>query len=512
MQHSLNVGDWQVEPRRNRLSRGTRVEQLEPQMMEVLLCLAERPGEVLSREEIPTQAWEGRSVSDENLSVAIHGLRKAMGDQARAPRYIETIPRVGYRLITEVSTPVSTPPSQTEPEGALANSGRAAADDAEGRNPKTSGPSWRTDRGVVSVGLSLLALGALVAFGVLQKFKGRDGSAFPASAPESVLDSSRPARPLSEEARREFELGYFHIMRLTPQDVKKAREHFGRCLELDPGFASAWAGLSAALLRSAPEDIGVPPGDRLDRAREAAERSVELRPTLAAAQVAMARIHFYLDWHPKAAEDCLRRALELDPRDFHGYQLNAVVQLALGRPDSAETAARRAVELDPAAPARYVDLAGLLMLTGNFEASVLELKAALELDPRLAEARLLIPFVHLLAGRHDTFVDEFRATWDEQELDEATRAALEAGYAADGVPGLLRVLLDRQGATMPATERARLRMVLGESETALADLRSCVPLRCPSLLWLDTDSTWDPLREDPGFQDLARRIREIRKS
>jgi DNA-binding winged helix-turn-helix (wHTH) protein/TolB-like protein/Tfp pilus assembly protein PilF len=96
------IGDWSVEPTLDALQRGSETVRLEPKAMELLVVLASRPGEVVSREELLSAVWPGVVVGDEALSQAVTKLRKALGDDVRAPTYIETISKRGYRLIAAV--------------------------------------------------------------------------------------------------------------------------------------------------------------------------------------------------------------------------------------------------------------------------------------------------------------------------------------------------------------------------------------------------------------------------
>ncbi|HEU0201415.1 MAG TPA: winged helix-turn-helix domain-containing protein [Burkholderiaceae bacterium] len=99
----LQVGDWRVDAARNELSRGAEVVRLEPKAIEVLVFLARRAGQVVSRDEVLTAIWPGVVVGDDALTQAVIKLRKALGDNARSPTYIETISKRGYRLVAPVS-------------------------------------------------------------------------------------------------------------------------------------------------------------------------------------------------------------------------------------------------------------------------------------------------------------------------------------------------------------------------------------------------------------------------
>ena len=97
------VGDWTIEPAANRMFHLDQEVRLEPKVMRVLIYLAERQGDVVSRHDLETHVWSGMIVTDDAVTNAVIKLRKALGDNARNPRYIETIAKTGYRLIAETS-------------------------------------------------------------------------------------------------------------------------------------------------------------------------------------------------------------------------------------------------------------------------------------------------------------------------------------------------------------------------------------------------------------------------
>jgi len=103
----FRLGEWLVEPSLNRLSRGDTTIQLELKVMDVLVCLAERAGEVVPRREIVDTVWATEFIADNTLTHAITELRNAFDDDARNPSFIETIHRRGYRLIAPIEAEVS---------------------------------------------------------------------------------------------------------------------------------------------------------------------------------------------------------------------------------------------------------------------------------------------------------------------------------------------------------------------------------------------------------------------
>lgn len=108
MEKSFRVGDWNVDPSSGRLCGNDDEVKLEPKVMEVLACLASHQGKVVSRETLEATVWAGTIVGYDAISGTIIKLRKALGDNSRNPRYIETVSKRGYRLIADViqdSTP-----------------------------------------------------------------------------------------------------------------------------------------------------------------------------------------------------------------------------------------------------------------------------------------------------------------------------------------------------------------------------------------------------------------------
>jgi adenylate cyclase len=102
---TLSIGDWRVSPAEDLLQRGDEVVRLEPKAMEVLIYLATRPGEVISREELERDVWRGAVIGYDAVTNTVIKLRKALQDDARQPRFIATIPKKGYQLIAPVAVP-----------------------------------------------------------------------------------------------------------------------------------------------------------------------------------------------------------------------------------------------------------------------------------------------------------------------------------------------------------------------------------------------------------------------
>ena len=102
MNVSFRVGEFLIEPPLNNISNGDKSVHVEPKVMNVLTCLVDNAGEVISKENLIRFVWADTFVTDDVLTRAISELRKVFGDDSKEPRYIQTIPRTGYRLIAPV--------------------------------------------------------------------------------------------------------------------------------------------------------------------------------------------------------------------------------------------------------------------------------------------------------------------------------------------------------------------------------------------------------------------------
>jgi transcriptional activator of cad operon len=117
---TLRIGDWNVDPSTDQISRNGEIIRIEARAMRLLLCLGEHAGETVSIDKLLNQVWTGVIVTPDSVYQAIASLRRLLGDDAKEPRYIETVPRLGYRLVAAVSAwdkqPLwaPTPPASTK--------------------------------------------------------------------------------------------------------------------------------------------------------------------------------------------------------------------------------------------------------------------------------------------------------------------------------------------------------------------------------------------------------------
>jgi TolB-like protein len=130
---SLRIGDWRVNPASGQVSRQGETVRVEARTMRLLLCLAEHAGQVVSIDELLEQVWSGVIVTQDSVYQAITSLRRLLGDDAKLPSYIATVPRLGYRMVASVG-PWEEQPANSPPAG----SAQSAAPPA----PPTPRKNW----------------------------------------------------------------------------------------------------------------------------------------------------------------------------------------------------------------------------------------------------------------------------------------------------------------------------------------------------------------------------------
>src|SRR5580704_5367394 len=113
-QTKLLIGDWLVDPASSEISRKGQTARLDIRAMRLLLCLADRPGEVVSIDDLINQVWAGVIVSSDSVYQSVTSLRRQLGDDAKQPIYIETVPRLGYRMVAKVR-PLQNPAGAAQP-------------------------------------------------------------------------------------------------------------------------------------------------------------------------------------------------------------------------------------------------------------------------------------------------------------------------------------------------------------------------------------------------------------
>ncbi len=329
---------------------------------------------------------------------------------------------------------------------------------------------------------------------------------------EAALPRERRKPTEDLAAYNSYIQGRYHLNKYTPEGLAKARQYLEEALRLDPEFALANDALGELYWYLGFFGLA-PPREACSTGLFYALRAVEIDSNLAETHALIGMYRKELDYNWPEVEREMRRALELDPASPVVRMRRAQSGLMpLGRLEEAVAELERALERDPMSHPMRVWLAVLLWLGRDFDRSVVEARRALELD----EANFM---GHLVLGQALTMRRQF------EEAIPALQRATELSGGAPAVLGWLGLALAQSGnnvetrnllerlhaiatqAYVPPTSFAWIHLGLGEINEAFAWMDGAIEARDPMMVPIKSYCFLDPLRADPRFAALLRKMR-----
>lgn len=624
----MRFGVYQANPATGELFKhGIRLK-LQEQPFQLLLMLLERPGEVVSRDELRQRLWADTTFVDFDhcLNIAMNKLREVLNDSPDNPRFIETLPKRGYRFIAPVERPAAqgiagglSPSVIEEPRTSTAKSSpatpwwMAAAVLAvfvaamwlwwQGREmPRSEGP-MRPPRlmlavlpfenltadpqqeyfiaGLTEELISQLSrmhasrLGVIARTSILQYAGTRkpiaeigreldvgyvlEGSVrregkrvritvqlvqvsdqthlwaetFDRNADEVLRVQSEVAHdvagalalellPGEQEAMEQMPTenmgayddylrGRHFWNRRTEADFERAVHYLQSAIRRDPKFARAHAALADTYNLMGGYAFR-PAQEVFPKAKEAAQRAMELDPSLSAPYAALGFAAFNFEWDFREAERQFREALRRNPNNASARQWRAELLHAWGRLAEAREEIDRAAELDPLSMTVMDDRGWILVSQGNLEEAVQQFESEAELNPQWAYAYYSLATAHIYRkdfAKAHAALEQARSAGGEtprylQVLGMTQAFAGEKEQARDTLGRLLARPERERG---PRYGMAAVYAGLGENDAAMLLLEKAFIERDSWLVWLRTYPEWVSLRDDPRFQELIRRMK-----
>jgi eukaryotic-like serine/threonine-protein kinase len=312
------------------------------------------------------------------------------------------------------------------------------------------------------------------------------------------------------EAYQLYLKGLFYWNKRSPDGLQKAIEYFNRAVEADPRYALAYAGLADSYNLMSFFNI-VPPRAAMPKAKAAAARALEIDSTLAEAHISLAYASFTFDWDWPAAVSHYDQALARNREAVNNHSYYPFYLTVAGRSEEAISVAKRQVDRDPVSAALSHTLAVQLLLARHFDEAIAECRRTIELDPTFAVAHDVLGMTLALKGAYAEALPEL------EKAGALTRGAAmptaDLGYvrAHLGQPEEARRILQQLAEAAkerytPALAFAVVHLGLGENDQALNWLEKASEERFNRLAYLRREPIWDPLRSDPRFVDLLRRI------
>jgi serine/threonine protein kinase/tetratricopeptide (TPR) repeat protein len=351
----------------------------------------------------------------------------------------------------------------------------------------------------------VLAVQGEVARDVASRIRGK------VAPPEEVRPTT--ARRVDSEAYEAYLLARAHLSKAPTRETwLRAKEYFEKAIEKDPGYAPAYAGLAELELRVTRGSLTRNDRDVRLRARQWAEKTLELDATLAEAHTTLARVAVQ-EWDWADAEREFQRAIELNPSYPLARIWYAMYLYAMLRFEEAVVEARRAQHLDPVSTFINTWAGAAYFFAGRVDEATASWKKALELDPAYSDASLVLARTYVSQGEYQQAVAELQRALSFNERRPILLGALAQAYARAGQrEEALKLLAELK--RIEAEDRGYVSPFgiiwayagLGDKEQAFAYLERCYQERRERLPWINVDPLMEPLRSDPRFDNLVRRI------
>jgi len=299
----------------------------------------------------------------------------------------------------------------------------------------------------------------------------------------------------------------------TEESVNRAIACFQKAIALDPRHAAAHSGLADCYSSLGFSfDIGsLRPTEIQPQAKAAAERALQLDDSLADAHNSLAYVRLNYDWDWHGAEREFRRSLELNPGYAHAHHWYAHFLLSHERPQEALTQSREALELEPLSPVMNLHLGWHYWCARQFDAALEQLAKTLELEPNYGLAHWYRGLAYALTGRNAQALRELAAARRLLKSSQMVEADIGYVHALAGERSKARKVIAtlqrraRQHYVNPF-ELALIHVGLGDRESAFGCLETALRERSDLLVYLRVDPRLDPIRDDPRFAALDRRV------
>lgn len=312
------------------------------------------------------------------------------------------------------------------------------------------------------------------------------------------------------EAYQAYSSGRYFWDKRSGEGVRKATEYFQQAINLDPNYALAYAGLADCYISG---HLGLPPREGYAKAEAEAMKALQLDDTLAEAHNSLAITRFFV-WDWPGAEREYRRAIELDPNCAAAHEWYAFYLETVGRMDEGFSEIHRALALNPLSLTINTGLGRMYYSNRQYDQAIAQYRKTLELDPNILWVRLRLGQALSQKGLSDESLAEFRKARDilpESSGADIVSIRFAQALAFMGRRDEAKKIID-QWKRLPTAGSISLHDVaiiyvgLGENNEAFALLERAYTERDFYVATIKADPRFDPIRSDPRYADLLRRL------
>jgi TolB-like protein/DNA-binding winged helix-turn-helix (wHTH) protein len=568
----VRFGLFEVDLRAGELRKQGVKIKLQEQPLQILAMLLEHPGQVVTREELRNKLWPADTFVDfdHGLNKSINKLREAVGDSAENPRFIETLKRRGYRFLAPLDGMREDLPTRGGPIDSIAVfplESDSTDPDTEylavgipgsiihslSRIPRLRVISWRSassgenqQSDPLAIGRKLGVKAVLVGrvwqrtnklrlhVDLLDTTNGEElwGDQYDRDLTElfSVQDeishevSQRLRLKMTGEAESRltkrytenieaYQL-YVRARRLcetrSTEGFKRGIEYLNRAIQMDPGYALAYAELAQCI--SVPCYYGaVDPHIAYPKARAAALGALELDANLAEGHEVLATVLQNYDWDWAGAEREYKRALELNPNYAIAHYHYSYHLSLLGRFEEGIREATEALSRDPMSGIMNSGLAFVLLHARKLNWCIEQSLTAIEVDPQMTLSYLTLGTAYELKGMYAEAIAAYEKGMALGGAVAIQKAFMGHVYGTSGDHARAWKILHQlqelsKTSYVPSFNFYIVYDGLGEKEPAIESLQKACENRDTHLIFIKVWPQFDKFRDDPRFQEVERRV------
>ncbi len=320
--------------------------------------------------------------------------------------------------------------------------------------------------------------------------------------------SKRPTQ--NAAAYQDYLKGRYYWNKRTAKAVKKGIEYFEQAIEKDPSYPLAYAGLADSY-----DILGfygfAAPRDAFPKAKTAALKALEIDEALPEAHASLAYVNFYYDWDWLGAEREFKRSIELNPAYATARMFYSGYLTVMGRHQEAHAESEKAQELDPLSLINNANIALIFYFARQYDQAIEQCRKTLEMDPNFVVAHAWLGQTYLQKGVFHEAIKEFQTAIELSEGSPFYVAMLgHACAVAEDIPEAQKLLDQLEklsvGAYVSSYSIAEVYVGIGDRDKAFEWFQKAYEERSRALVFLRVDPRLDPVRSDPRFQDLLRRI------
>lgn len=477
MNKQIYLNGWLIDQNTNTLIKGTEKRKIEHKQMLLLMHLVKNHGQDITKDELINTIWAERVVTPEILSVAVSNLRKALGDNAKAPSFIKTVPGLGYRLIadTELKEPNLTDTS-TE----------------QNRSPNKKTPKASLTKPLPQL---VFFMGVWLYFVLFWESEQQ---------PSPVLNLSTE---ISAEFSQQLHQGQRLLQSSKQEDWRQAIELFTNIATEHPQNSEGYYGLAMAKKALFSKRLG----DIKQELTDLLTKVVNLDKNHAGAHFELARLYFLYHWNFEKAEHEFKLSIALAPDNSQIYLEFAQYLLALGRFEESLENAETVRKLNPLTYS-IPNIAWIYNMQRKYSQAWQELDKLLLTEPDSLVYNVSAQSVKENMGQKQQSFEYLQAILKLEGYSPQKLAIAHNEFEIGGLAAVNRWLLEAEqessniGQYTPPLSWARYAIVAGEYDNAITLLYKALEKRQLELLWVNVDPKYDPLRKHPDFVALIKKI------